>query len=319
MPRALMTEVHEGPLARGKASGLDSPTKLPADADQARRWQEANRSWWESAPMRYDWDSPISAEPGSLEYYSEIDRRFFESSRHYLPWRKRPFDRLIDFESLRNLDVLEIGVGHGSHAAIIAPHCRTFTGIDLTDRAAEMTTRRLSLAGIPARIQRMDAEQMDFAARSFDWVWSWGVIHHSSDTSRVLAEMHRVLRPGGRATVMVYYRSFWHYYVHSGALKSLQRWLRGTRGGGVHEAIQGATDGAIARYYRIPEWRAVCEPYFAVERFLVMGQKSDVLPLPPGSFKRAIERALPDGISRTLTNRLGMGSFLVADMRRRGS
>ena len=63
----------------------------------------------------------------------------------------------------------------------------------------------------------------------------------------------------------------------------------------------GSTDGAIARYYRIPEWRALCEPNFAVERFLVMGQKSDVLPLPSGSFKRAIERALPDGVHRRST------------------
>src|SRR2546430_4072998 len=35
-------------------------------------------------------------------------------------------------------------------------------------------------------------------AASFDFVWSWGVVHHSEHTDRVLAEIARVLRPGGR-------------------------------------------------------------------------------------------------------------------------
>ena len=34
---------------------------------------------------------------------------------------------------------------------------------------------------------------MEFADNSFDFIWSWGVIHHSADTQRVLREMHRVL------------------------------------------------------------------------------------------------------------------------------
>lgn len=313
----MVTETPQDPLSRGKAPGFDSPTKLPDSAEQARQWQEANRSWWESSPMRYDWDAPIGAEIGTEEYFTEIDRRFFESSRHYLPWTALPFERLIEFGSLRNLDVLEIGVGHGSHARLIAPHCRTFTGIDLTERASTMTAHRLAQAGIAATIARMDAEEMTFSPGSFDWIWSWGVIHHSSNTARILGEMHRVLRPGGRATVMVYYRSFWHYYVHHGILRPLLRRLRGASRGKIHEEIQQGTDGAIARYYRMPEWRSLCSPYFEVERFRVLGQKSDAIPLPAGALKRTVGRWTPDFVSRVLTNRLRMGSFLVAEMRRR--
>lgn len=314
-----MTEIERDPLARDKATGFDSPTKLPVSADQARQWQDANRSWWESSPMRYDWDEPIEGETGSPEYFAEIDRRFFDSSRHYLPWNERPFDRLIRFSSLRDMDVLEIGIGHGSHAGLIAPHCRSFTGIDLTERASRMTAQRLAQAGVPATILRMDAERMDFVDNSFDWIWSWGVIHHSSDTSRVLAEMHRVLRPGGSATVMVYYRGFWHYYVHHVLLRPLLHRLRGASAKGAHEEVQRGTDGAIARFYRMGEWRALCSPLFDVERCFVLGQKSDVMPLPAGALKRAAGRWVPDGVTRTLTNRLRMGSFLVAEMRRRES
>ncbi|MBK7629849.1 MAG: class I SAM-dependent methyltransferase [Ignavibacteriales bacterium] len=42
---------------------------------------------------------------------------------------------MIDFESLKNKKVLEIGVGNGSHAALLAKYAKDFTGIDLTDYA----------------------------------------------------------------------------------------------------------------------------------------------------------------------------------------
>ena len=62
-----------------------------------------------------------------------------------------------------------------------------------------MTSRRLKLFNIPGKVLQMDAEDMNFADYSFDFIWSWGVIHHSADTRRVLQEMHRVLRRGGTA------------------------------------------------------------------------------------------------------------------------
>ena len=37
-------------------------------------------------------------------------------------------------------------------------------------------------------------------------VYSWGVVHHSPDTPRAVAEIHRVLRPGGTARVMIYHK-----------------------------------------------------------------------------------------------------------------
>src|SRR5205085_539710 len=108
---------------------------------------------------------------------------------------------------LYDKDVLEIGVGQGTHAQLLAPRCKSFTGIDLTTCAVEMTSERLKLFKIPGAVLEMDAEHMSFGDGSFDYIWSWGVIHHSADTNRVLKEMHRVLRPGGKCTVMIYYRS----------------------------------------------------------------------------------------------------------------
>ena len=122
----------DGKRFHQKAKGFDDPTMLPESAEQAAEWQEANKSWWEKTPMRYDWQEGIGIAQDDAAYFDEIDRRFFDSVSHYMPWDQRPFDNLIDFGSLKGQDILEIGVGHGSHAELIAPHCRNYTGIDLT-------------------------------------------------------------------------------------------------------------------------------------------------------------------------------------------
>ena len=298
-----------------KATGFDSPVALPRDEAQRREWQLTNKAWWQSSPMRYDWNDAIPFEIGSREYFNEIDRRFFASARGYLPWSEQPFDKIIPYEQLRGKDVLEIGVGQGTHAQLIAPAAKSFTGIDLTEFAANMTTRRVKAFGIAATIRQMDAEEMDFPDASFDYIWSWGVIHHSADTRRVLREMHRVLRPNGRCAVMVYHRSWWNYFVLYGFLKGVVQGKL-TKLKTLHHVSQTATDGAIARYYKPVEWRRTVEGLFAIESIRIYGQKSEIIPLPYGPAKRVIESLVPDAAARFFTNTMRMGSFLFAQMRK---
>ena len=295
-----------------KATGFDAPTQLPGDEEQRRQWQSANKTWWEDSPMRYDWRSGLEAAPGSKAYFEEIDRRFLSAARKFLPWRSVPFDALIPFGELADQDVLEIGVGQGTHAQLIAPRCKSFTGVDLTEHAADMTARRLKLFALPGRALRMDAEEMTFPDASFDFIWSWGVVHHSADTSRVLHEMRRVLRPGGRCIVMVYYRSWWAFYLCGFARRLLQRQFRQEHG--LHRVAQAATDGAIARYYSVADWRALNDGLLRVDDVEIHGLKSELIPLPHGGFKDLVERLLPDAVARFLLRRLRMGSFLVARM-----
>jgi SAM-dependent methyltransferase len=61
--------------------------------------------------------------------------------------------------------------------------------------------------GLASRLETADAESLPFAQGSFDLVYSWGVLHHTPDTQRAIDEVHRVLRPGGRAKVMIYHRA----------------------------------------------------------------------------------------------------------------
>jgi len=104
-------------------------------------------------------------------------------------------------------DVLEIGVGMGAdHLEWARSNPCSLTGIDLTPRAVEFTRQRLALYSLTSDLREADTENLPFADNSFDMVYSFGVLHHSPDTSKAFQEVRRVLRPGGTARIMIYHK-----------------------------------------------------------------------------------------------------------------
>ena len=115
--------------------------------------------------------------------------------------------------------VLEIGCGTGSDLLQFAKHGALATGVDLTSKHVELACQR---AGRLAVVQRADARHLAFVDESFDYVYSHGVLHHCDEPERVVSEIFRVLRPGGRFNVHVY--AFWSYVTFWGFLKYGRRW-----------------------------------------------------------------------------------------------
>jgi ubiquinone/menaquinone biosynthesis C-methylase UbiE len=272
-----------------------------------------NKKWWESNPMRYDWNESVPHEEFSKPFYQAIDERFFAASANMFASNTTPFEELIDFKVLKDKSVLEIGVGNGSHAQLLANHCKDFTGIDLTDYGVHSSSKRMNVFNVEnAKILQMNAEKMVFPNNKFDFVWSWGVIHHSANTANIVQEMHRILKSGGSSTVMVYHRGYFNYYfigfLFHGILKgSIFKTLS------LHKTMQEATDGAIARYYRPSELAKLLEQKgFVVDKMSVYGNKIELLPIPAGKFKSVLNKLLPDFIARFFTHYCRMGSMLVA-------
>jgi SAM-dependent methyltransferase len=153
------------------------------------------------------------------EGYREQARRRYELEPY--------IEEFADFAAARGLRVLEIGVGLGADHERFAAAGAKLSGIDLSRRAVEHARRRLTLFGLDSMLLVGDAECLPFADSSFDLVYSWGVIHHSPDTAAAAAEIHRVLRPGGCAKIMIYHRwslvgyMLWLRY----ALARLRPWL----------------------------------------------------------------------------------------------
>jgi ubiquinone/menaquinone biosynthesis C-methylase UbiE len=115
-------------------------------------------------------------------------------------------DEFAEFASARGRNVLEIGVGLGADHLRFAQAGALLTGIDLTERAVAHTRRRLTLFACESALSVGDAENLRFSRDSFDYVYSWGVLHHSPDTHKAILEVYRVLRPGGVAKVMIYHK-----------------------------------------------------------------------------------------------------------------
>jgi len=288
-------------------------SQLPDNDAESKEWQRQNMGFWEKNPMRYDFSEAISSDEFSESFFNEIDSRFFGVVSEFMPWQRIPFERYIPYATLGSLAVLEIGVGNGSHAQLIAEHCENYNGIDITDYAITSTTNRFKLKGLQRTLTKMDAEHLQYADEYFDFIWSWGVIHHSADTGTVVTEMNRVLKPGGRATIMVYYKGWWNYYFVCGVIHGL---IRGKyfKYRSLHKIAQSQTDGAIARYYSFSSWKDLVRDEFRIDSIQVEGAKTDLIPLPKSKIKRRIQKVLPNIAARFMTSRLRMGSLLVVEM-----
>src|SRR5918992_4401801 len=163
--------------------------------------KERVKAYWEREACG---EIHASAPEGTPEFFAEIERRRDELEPHIA--------RYADFASAAGQDVLEIGVGVGTDFLRFVRAGANAVGVDLTERAVELVSRRLELEGLTAELRTADAEALPFADASFDVVYSWGVLHHTPDTPRSIAEAIRVLRPGGRLCVMLYARHSWVAY-----------------------------------------------------------------------------------------------------------
>ena len=160
------------------------------------------RAFWEANPCGVKF---ADVEPGSRLFYELI-----EAHRYTKEWH---IPSAADFASARGLRVLEIGCGLGTDGAQFAKAGADYTGVDLTEAAVQLARRRFELDGLPGHFETADAESLPFADESFDLVYAHGVLHHTPDTARAVSEIYRVLRPGGRAIVMLYHRDSYNYQI----------------------------------------------------------------------------------------------------------
>lgn len=157
--------------------------------------------------VREFWEQePCGTAPAIVGDRPSHSREWFEQVERYR-YEVEPFIHAVaQFTRHRGKRMLEVGVGAGTdHLQWARAGCDCY-GVDLTEAGIETTRERLALYGLHSQLQRVDAETLPFEDGCFDLVYSWGVIHHSQQPERIVAEIARVLRPGGTFIGMLYGR-----------------------------------------------------------------------------------------------------------------
>src|ERR1043166_3434922 len=198
------------------------------------------RAFWQQNPCGTKF---ADAPPGSRRFYELV-----EEHRYTKEWH---IPAAAGFAHSKNLSVLEVGCGLGTDGAQFAKAGAKYTGIDLTDAAVDLAKRRFELFQLPGNFRVADAEHLDFPDNSFDLVYSHGVLHHTPDTPAAIAEIHRVLRPGGKAVVMLYHRDSYNYRINISILRRAGvHLLRSNAGIKLVQALTGESEQSLHDHAR---------------------------------------------------------------------
>lgn len=240
--------------------------------------------WWSRNPQTY---GDLHGKPlyegrgkdfGDAQFFTRADREFLEWN-HDLHGNA-PFDRLFPFERFKDKRVLEIGCGMGYMASLWAERGAQVTAVDLAPFSVEMTRRRFALRGLSGDIREADGRMLPFFdSEKFDYVYSWGVLHHSPDLAASMREMMRVLKPGGEFGLMLYHRHSFQYW-----------WRMRYREGWVYDELNFGDPVAHASRYTDaseaegnphtwpvtrPELRGLLGPFVTDISFRVLGNEID--------------------------------------------
>jgi SAM-dependent methyltransferase len=186
-------------------------------------YKDAAQDQWDFNPAGSHYAG--AAPSHTLGWFEAIERHRYHE---YAPW----MPEVMEFDRHRGRDMLEIGGGLGTDLSQFARHGARVTDVDLSIGHLQLAQENFALRGLPGRFVQHDAERLPFDDASFDLVYSNGVLHHTPDTARLIAEIHRVLRPGGRVIVMVYAESSFHFWYR-------QVWIHGLVEGRLRDSSIG--------------------------------------------------------------------------------
>jgi ubiquinone/menaquinone biosynthesis C-methylase UbiE len=215
------------------------------------------RDFWNGQPCGTNIVPPhdVTDDASFLGYLDEYDAFRYNREGHILTM----FDRF----DLRGKRVLEIGLGQGADSEHLIRRGALWSGIDLTPASIEIVGRRLRLKGLSFdRLELGSAVRMPFADHSFDYVYSFGVLHHVPDIAAAQSEIHRVLKPDGRALIMMYAKNSINYHL---AIRLVRR--VGLIGAIVASKVGMTLDPVTARHVALAQKQGVLN-YLTFPNFL---------------------------------------------------
>ena len=225
-------------------SKVASPPKADSSIAPPSRL-EAVKQFWNNHV--HDWKVARS-EVGTKGFFEEIEAYRFEKLSYLL--------RLVTFDGYPGKRVLDVGCGVGNDLSRFAKGGAHVVGVDLAEHSIELARLNFQQRGLDGEFYVMNGEQLDLPDNTFDVVYCHTVLHFTPHPSRMIKEIHRVLKPTGEAIVMTVNRRSWLNFLHKLMNVEIDH-----------------LDAPIFWQYTKPEFRQLLSPFedvrIVVERFPV--------------------------------------------------
>lgn len=146
----------------------------------------------------------------SVEFKQTGDSKSYFESIDSLRWsdnERWAYKKFYEFGSGVGKRLLDAGCGIGVFTRFYAKKGFEVHAIDITQSGIEITKSSLEVFGLNARCCLGNVENIPYPDNYFDYIVSNGVIHHTPNTEQSVKEFYRVLKPGGIASICVYYKN----------------------------------------------------------------------------------------------------------------
>lgn len=171
--------------------------------DQTAATVKEVQDYWDRRPCNIRHSSRAI---GTLEYFDDVEARKYRVEPH--------IPGFAQFDRWRGKKVLEIGCGIGTDSINFAKAGARLTVVDLSPESLELCKRRFEVYGLSANFYLANAEELSSVVpvEDYDLVYSFGVIHHTPDPERVLAEIQKYCGAATEVRIMLYAKWSWKVF-----------------------------------------------------------------------------------------------------------
>ena len=193
-----LAKLKEAGLVRDRRAGVSAYYRANSEGEEAqRKLLDSLRQSIDDALLREDSARlpSVLAQRAGTEGWADTVAGDME--RHYSPGRTWETLARSLLQLLETGDVLDIASGDGITAELLAPHARSITCVDSSERVVDAAAKRLR-AFTKVQVIHGDMQALDLGEQRFDLVLMLHALTYAENPAKAIAEASRVLRAGGR-------------------------------------------------------------------------------------------------------------------------